>query len=191
MKLPDKNTFLTNDTALYKGNSLNFMWSVDKDFNFISTNPTLKKLIKNLTGTSDLKGNNLKQLELALPGLKGSEFKNNCERAFNGESFTEIVFMQFPDETWMEISYHPIVKDNTIICCACYFHDITERKISAQEIRYIHNRISGFISALPDVIKEEQNKQSEKINLGIQQQLIALKNDVAGLKNSVDSNSPR
>lgn len=188
MKLNKYNKPFGNTTGLPKGNSLNFMWSIDKDFNFISTNQTLNNLIKNLTGKTTLKGNNIEQLELALSGLKLNLFKSNCERAFNGESFTEIVFMQPPVEIWMEISYHPIWRGNDIVCCACYFHDITERKITEQEIFRINSQLISFQSNLPAEIEEEQNRISEEINFGIQQQLLSLTNDISSIGRSGNVN---
>lgn len=55
-------------------------------------------------------------------------FKKFYERAFTGETFTEIVYSKIPFEMWSEISYYPIRKGNEIIGTACHSRNITERK---------------------------------------------------------------
>lgn len=160
---------MSNSSKNPWGNSLNLMWCVDKDFNFISSNHTLNTLIENITGKAILKGNNIQHLNYTL--LPVDRFKSNCEKALKGAITKEIVYIAGPYELWMEIAYHPIYKYNDIICCACYFHDVTSRPISTNEIAQIKTQLSQQMLTLTDLLQAAENKKIQAIEEDIKLQL--------------------
>mgnify|MGYP000979644401 FL=1 len=90
--------------------------------------------------------------------------------------------MPNPFELWMEIAYHPIYKYNEIICCACYFSDITDRKITVDEISNIKKQLTFQQVNLLNLIQEEQNNKTKEINNGIKDQLLSITIDIAKIQ---------
>ena len=114
-------------------NSTNdLMWSVDLDFRLITSNDAFDRVIRNMTGTTIAKGGDI------LAGMfkpeQLAQFRKYYERAFSGESFTEIEHTALPDNSWSEISYWPIYCGDSVSGVACFSRDITQRKIVEKEI---------------------------------------------------------
>jgi PAS domain S-box-containing protein len=121
-------------------NTKDLMWSVDKDFKLITSNQPFDETIRHISGQAIAKGSNILAPGFSPEQLK--RFKIFYDRAFSGESFTEIEYTGIPDEIWSEISYHPIRKGVEIIGTACFSRDITERKLSELERIKITNDLS-------------------------------------------------
>jgi len=108
-------------------NTTDLMWSVGTNFNLITSNEPFDKLVLLTSGKHILKNSNVLDLEgISQDWL--SRYKIYYERAFKGESFTEIEHITVPTDVWSEISFHPIRKGKEIIGTACFSHDITNRK---------------------------------------------------------------
>src|SRR6185312_9326905 len=110
-------------------NTSDLMWSVDRSFNLITSNEAFDNIVKQMIGRTIVKGSTVFPIEFNKEQL--ARFKRFYERAFSGESFTEI---ENTNETYSEISFYPICKENEVIGTACFSHDITERKKIEKEI---------------------------------------------------------
>jgi hypothetical protein len=62
-----------------------------------------------------------------------SRHKKFYDRAFAGETFTEIQYSAIPVEIWSEISYYPIRKGAEVIGTACHSRNITGHKLAELE----------------------------------------------------------
>src|SRR6202007_1034749 len=109
-------------------NTSDLMWSVDRGFNLITSNEAFDNRVKHLVGKPIIKGSTVFPPEFSAEQL--ARFKQFYERAFSGETFTEI---EYNEGTYSEISFYPICKENEVIGTACYSHDITERKKIEEE----------------------------------------------------------
>jgi PAS domain S-box-containing protein len=107
-------------------NTEDLMWSIDKDFNLITSNKPFDDAMKLLTGNSIAKGSNMLVSEFLPERL--NRYKVFCQRAFAGEVFTEVEHRETPVEVWSEISYYPVRIGNEVLGTACHSRDITERK---------------------------------------------------------------
>ena len=114
-------------------NTDDLIWSIDIDFNLITSNNAFNKLVKKRTGRTPVRGTNV--LSEIYNGLQVNEFKQYVERAINGESFTVLEFNKNPVASWSEISFYPIYEKQQVIGTACFSHDITERKKAEAELR--------------------------------------------------------
>jgi PAS domain S-box-containing protein len=154
-------------------NTSDLMWSVDRDFNLITSNEAFDNRIKHLIGKSIIKGNNVFPPEFSAEQLV--RFKQFYERAFSGETFTEI---EYNEGIYSEISFYPICKENEVIGTACYAHDITERKKNEEEILQKNEQLKNLTAHLQQVREEERTTISREIHDELGQQLTALKMDI-------------
>ncbi|HWY36452.1 MAG TPA: PAS domain S-box protein, partial [Nitrosopumilaceae archaeon] len=120
-------------------NTTDLIWSVDKSFNLITSNESFDEKIKQLSGSVIPKGS------YVLPKRFNEEqlnrFKRYYERAFSGETFKEIEYIQNPIELWSEISFFPILEGNSILGTACFSRNITERKLFEMELEKNNSEI--------------------------------------------------
>ncbi|HEY1037984.1 MAG TPA: PAS domain S-box protein [Bacteroidia bacterium] len=124
--------FEKNNTHALINNTTALMWSVDKDFNLITSNIPFEEMSKGIFGKVIAKGENV--LEVSFNEEMFNHFKSSYERALQGEGFTEMMHFTQPSENWSEISYNPIRKGNEIIGVACYSRDITEIKTTEERL---------------------------------------------------------
>lgn len=118
--------FDTNNLNALINNTSDLWWSIDLDFNLITSNIPFEEMTKTNFGKVLQKGENVLAVTPSLD--MQNHFRQLYERAFSGEVFTQIDYFDSPLEQWSEISYSPIRKGNTIIGAACHSRDITERK---------------------------------------------------------------
>jgi signal transduction histidine kinase len=87
-------------------------------------------------------------LKLAYSTEEGKRFKKSYEKAFAGESFTEVVNNESIIDAWSEISYCPIRKGNEVIGTACHSRDISERKKSEETLKQAEEDLKQSESSL-------------------------------------------
>jgi PAS domain S-box-containing protein len=118
--------FDDNNLNALINNTRDLMWSVDREYNLITSNKPFDEMAQMNFGKVIQKGSNVLSVAF-LPEMQ-MEFKRSYDRTFGGESFTEVTYLDRPVETWAEISYCPIQKEHQVIGAACFSRDITERK---------------------------------------------------------------
>jgi PAS domain S-box-containing protein len=123
--------FDKNNLNALINNTNDLMWSVDKDFKLITSNQQFDKMVTLMSGKSIAKESNI--LTPGFPLGQLDRFKKFYERAFAGETFTEIEYTDTPVELWLETSFYPIRKDDDVIGTACNSRDITGRKLAELE----------------------------------------------------------
>jgi signal transduction histidine kinase len=148
--------FETNNLNALINNTKDLMWSVDRNYNLITSNIPFDEAGKVNFGKAIAKGENVLSASYTPEML--SHFKELYERAFAGESFTEIERFHLPFELWTQISYYPIRKGNNIIGTACHSRDITgikkiEQQLSKSEAfnRGVLNSLSSHIAVINDL----------------------------------------
>jgi PAS domain S-box-containing protein len=123
------------------------MWSVDRNFNLITSNQAFDELVILLSGSKPVPGTDILKDNLNIERI--FQFKGCYERAFAGETFTEIEHSVIPFEIWSELSFYPIYEGEMVIGTACFSRNITARKKAEDEIRLINKRISSILNTLP------------------------------------------
>src|SRR6185295_12161779 len=124
--------FDNNNLNALINNTGDLMWSVDREFNLITSNQPFDEMGKVNFGKTIARGENV--LSTAYNPEMLNHFKKLYERAFAGEAFTEISYFDFPNELWTEISYYPIRKGDQIIGTACHSRDITNIKLAEKHL---------------------------------------------------------
>jgi len=142
-----------NNMDALLNNSNDLMWSVDTDFRMITSNKPFDDYMEGNGRKKVKEGGNI--LKIAITSVESSTYKSFYERAFAGESFTEVVYDDLPSETWSEISFCPIRSADEVIGTACHSHDITERIIAAHQLnqseifnRGVLNSLSSHVAVL-------------------------------------------
>jgi PAS domain S-box-containing protein len=123
--------FDRNNLKALINNTNDLIWSVDKDFKLITSNEAFDKIVQSMSGKTIAKGSDIMAGGFSKEQL--NRFRKYYERAFSGESFTEIEYSDFPDDFWSEIAFYPIYNEDTIIGSACFSRDITWRKKAEEE----------------------------------------------------------
>ncbi len=131
-KEEDLKAFNKSNLAALINNTEDLMWSVDTDFNLITANKPFNEITKINFGSAIKKGVNV--LTYAYTPEMTAHYKQSYERAFAGESYTEISHFDIPSEFWQEVSYSPIRKGGKVIGAACHSRDITTSKKAEKEI---------------------------------------------------------
>jgi PAS domain S-box-containing protein len=151
--------FDRNNLKALINNTNDPMWSVDTNLRLITSNEAFDKMVEMMTGKPLGKENGVLAGGFSVELL--NNFRKYYDRAFSGESFTEIVHSGIPWDTWSEISFYPIYHRNIITGVACFSHDITWRKIAEKEITDYKNALDqSSIVAITDqcgLIKQVNN----------------------------------
>ncbi|GAB2814536.1 sensor histidine kinase [Ferruginibacter profundus] len=135
-------------------NTGDMVWSVDREFNLITSNNAFNDMIETVTGQKITKG--FKMLNEEFPEDTIKRYKTYYERAFAGSTFKEIEYNNTPHDFWTEISFNPIYEGNAVIGTACFSRDITERIIAEEQLRksfadkqLLAQRMSVILNTLP------------------------------------------
>ena len=181
----------SNLTALIN-NTNDLVWSVDRQYNLITSNEAFNKLVHILTNQWPVKGSSI-----LLEGLKAeeNEYHRRCyDRAFAGESFTEIVHDTKPHEFWSEISYYPIYETGAVVGTACFSRNITGRIKSQEQQEKSHaekkamaERLSAIINTLPANIAL-LNREGDIVDVNDSWRNFADENGFIGVNHAVGDN---
>jgi PAS domain S-box-containing protein len=131
--------FDRNNLKALINNTHDLLWSVDRDFKLITSNEAFDKMVKAMSGKTVEKGSGI--LARGFSKEQQNRFRKYYERAFSGESFTEIEYADSPDDFVSEISFYPIYNGDTVIGAACFSRDITAGKKAEKEISDYKNAL--------------------------------------------------
>jgi PAS domain S-box-containing protein len=155
--------FDRNNLDALINNTADCIWSVDLNFNLITSNKAFNDRFEKLTGQMIEKGSNV--LSEYFDSLQLEHYKNYYKYCFSGDAFTVVEHLKKPENRWSEISFQPIYEADKVIGAACFARDITQRKKIEQELknslkekRALLNRMSAIINTLPANIALLDNK---------------------------------
>jgi PAS domain S-box-containing protein len=132
---------LINSTA-------DLMWSVDKNFNFITGNEALLQTIVNRKGTAIKRGEPV-LTEDNLPGEELEYWRDMFENALKGNTINKETFVPGTD-TWFQTHMNPIIQNAEIIGVACLVRMITEEKKAIQKIEFEKADKEALINSTDD-----------------------------------------
>ncbi|MBI3519710.1 MAG: PAS domain S-box protein [Bacteroidetes bacterium] len=138
--------FDKNNLSALINNTKDLMWSVDTSFNLITSNKPFDEMIKANFGRGIEKGDNV--LSVVFNDKELNDSRKLYERAFLGESFSKIEYIDFPDELWTETSYYPIRINDKVIGTACHSRDITENKKAERKLKNSEAFNRGILNSL-------------------------------------------
>ncbi len=146
----EQKEFDRNNLDALINNTNDLMWSVDMDFNLITSNQPFSDILRFTAGHDVAKGDNV--LDAVYSPQQAEPYKKLYQRAFTGESFTEIIYNELPVDSWSEISYCPIRKGDEVIGAACHSRDITEKIKAERQVIVIAKRFRALVENSADAV---------------------------------------
>lgn len=152
LKAEEAGRFEKDNKEALINNTVDLIWSIDKNFRLLSANNAFLRSIEKATGRFLQTGDSV---------MVTSHFTKEVilfweqlyKRAFTGEFFAEVLHEPqlngLPGE-WMEISFNPIVSGNEIIGIACYGRDISENKRHQQTLEEMNKKLLGTVKEISD-----------------------------------------
>ncbi len=125
--------FDQNNLKALINNTTDLMWSVDLNFNLITCNEQFNDMAFYLSGNRIKQGESV--LSKGFPEEQLKQYKKYYEKAFTGETFSHIEYINIDREIWTQISFYPIRVGNHIVGTACHGRDITDQKKADKELR--------------------------------------------------------
>jgi len=129
------------------------MWTVSSDFKLIAANRVFIKGMEFMTHSTLKKGDNLLIKELSPEQI--TFWKDQYNQALSGKSFKIEIFTPAINnwkDSWADISFKPIYKNNDVIGIACSSRNITEEKLAAEKLTESENRFRALIEKSAELI---------------------------------------
>ncbi|MGG9963726.1 PAS domain-containing sensor histidine kinase [Ferruginibacter sp. SUN106] len=173
-------------------NTGDMVWSVDREFNLITSNHAFNDMIAAAAGHKITKGFKLLNEEFPPDTIK--RYKTYYERAFAGATFKEIEYSDTPYDFWSEISFNPIYEGSNVIGTACFSRDITERIKAEEQLRKsfgekqaLAQRMSVILNTLPANIAL-LNEEGVIVDVNDSWKKFADENQFAGINHGIGNN---
>ena len=139
--------------ALLIGNNKDFIWSVDRNYRLVISNPVFVEKISPFYGKKIASGDLLIDLK-KLDNNIFKSWKDNYDLVFKGETVTKE--MRLKDNNTIvehEVSCYPIFNhDKEVVGASCFGRDLTERRQSEQKIKETEKKLFLLINAMDDLV---------------------------------------
>jgi PAS domain S-box-containing protein len=155
-EISDHFEFTQSNTNALINNLSGIMWSVDREYNLITANKAFDAMVEYMSGKRIPLGG---EVFNGFSDIQVRKFKEYYNRAFKGETFSVIDYLNEPFERWSEISFSPISQHYKVIGVACYSHDITTLK-KAESKLIAANRLYSFLSKINHAVVRVKDMQS-------------------------------
>jgi len=141
-----------------------FVWSINRDLQYIVLNSALRKKIKELVGIEARAGDKMTDLLGVLDPSKALTWENICQRGFAGERQRVVEeFSVGGRVVFYEISINPICErpsgeqmvrseGGEVVGLSCFARDLTEEKLTEQKLRSSEIRFRSLIEKGTDII---------------------------------------
>jgi len=141
-----------------------FVWSINRDLQYIVLNTALRKKIKDLVGIDARAGDRMTDLLGVLDPSKALIWENICQRGFAGERQRIVEELSIGGQVvFYEISINPIYKrpagetparadGREVVGLSCFARDLTEEKLTEQKLRSSEIRFRSLIETGTDII---------------------------------------
>jgi PAS domain-containing protein len=147
-----------------------FVWSIDRDLQYIILNTALRKKIQELAGVEVQAGDKMTDLLGVLDPSKALTWEQICQRGFAGERQRVVEELSIGGQAvFFEISVHPIYKlpvgeppfrseGREVVGLSCFARDLTEEKLTEQKLRSSEIRFRSLIEKGTDIIVVVNNE---------------------------------
>jgi len=136
-----------------------FVWSINRDLQYIVLNSALRKKIKELIGIDARAGDRMTDLLGVLDPSKALLWENICRQGFAGERQRVVEELSIGGRmVFYEISINPIYKPlvrsegREVVGLSCFARDLTEEKLTEQKLRRSEIWFRSLIEKGTDII---------------------------------------
>jgi PAS domain S-box-containing protein len=177
----EKIEFDRNNLAALINNTEDMMWSIDMNLQLITFNEAFNKFVILTAGKPPRRGDNV--LSSHANENRWNTFKILYEKALNGESFTILDRLDYPAESWSEVSFRPLRHGDMIIGTACFSRDVTlrtstDRAFHAMEQEMVDQKVQEqkkITRAILNAQEKERNHIGQELHDNISQILASSK----------------
>jgi signal transduction histidine kinase len=177
----EKIEFDRNNLAALINNTEDMMWSIDMDLKLITFNEAFNKFVILTAGKPPRRGDNV--LSSHANENRWNTFKILYEKALKGDSFSILDRLDYPAESWSEVSFHPLRHGDMIIGTACFSRDVTQRTATdrafhAMEQEMVDQKIQQqkkITRAILNAQEKERNHIGQELHDNISQILASSK----------------
>jgi PAS domain S-box-containing protein len=130
-----------------------YVWSVDRNLQYIVLNTALQDKIRELIGVEARPGDKMLDLLTMLDPTKTKEWKKLCQQAFKGKKqrvVQEFCLNGLP--AFYEFSINPIQKGKEVVGLSCFARDITAEVQTEQKLKTNQTRFRALIEKSTDII---------------------------------------
>jgi len=136
-----------------------FVWSIDRDLQYIVLNSALQRKIKELTGIETGAGDKMRDLFGIMDPSKARMWEKICQRGFAGERQRVVEKLSINGQpVFYEVSINPIYKDGEVAGLSCFARDLTEEKLNEQKAQMNEIRFRSLIEKGTDIIVVVNNE---------------------------------
>jgi PAS domain S-box-containing protein len=129
------------------------IYSLDKDFRYITFNSLLKKALKEAYGLNIRIGDNVYDFLGKLDPTEANKWERRYKDAFSGKSLQFEEEFQFNDfHTVTSFSINPIWEGAKVTGLSCFAHDITKQRAADEKIKQSEARFRALIENNYDAI---------------------------------------
>ena len=161
--------------------SSHFIWTVDKEYRLTTFNQNFSKELETRYGESAKIGQSMFFIKSSNDNQQGEFLIKKYEGAFNGnpQYFDISFFDSNGDESWREIYLNPIIaSDGSVIEVSGISHDVTEKKISEEQIRLslqekevllkeVHHRVKNNLQVISSILNLQSSYVKDEGTLNI------------------------
>lgn len=113
-------------------NTVDHIWSIDRNYNLIVANTPFKKMLKSMWGREIIEGESMLLYEF--PSDFKSLWKSFYDRALSGESFKTVRRPRNDNSLVLDVNFNPIYDNGRVVGANIISRDITEIKKKEAEI---------------------------------------------------------
>ncbi|MEO5893132.1 MAG: PAS domain S-box protein [Ferruginibacter sp.] len=120
-----------------------FIYSLDREFRYITFNSALRNMMKELYGVTIKPGYQVFDFITEFEPGRVQEWQDVYSRALNGDIIKfEKEFFADNNYSYTSFSIHPIWENKRVIGLSCFVHDITQEKKAEEETRFKANLLN-------------------------------------------------
>lgn len=136
-----------------------FVWSIDRDLQYIVLNTALQKKIKEVAGIEARTGDKMTDLFELLDPSEARIWDRICLRGFAGERQRIVEKLSVNGQAvFYEVSINPIRKGDKVVGLSCFARDLTEEKLTEQKAQMNEIRFRSLIEKGTDIIVVVNNE---------------------------------
>jgi PAS domain S-box-containing protein len=129
------------------------IYSLDKEFKYITFNSLLKNTLKEIYGLDIKVGDNVLNFLKKLDPDEARNWENIYTKALSGKSIKFEKEFKGPDfYRYTSFSINPIWENNSIIGLSCFAHDTTEQRIAQEKLRQSEEKYRNIIETAQEGI---------------------------------------
>ncbi|MBN9385763.1 MAG: PAS domain S-box protein [Chitinophagaceae bacterium] len=130
-----------------------FVWSINREFQYIVLNTAIRKKIKELTGKEARTGDKMTDLFGLLDPSKARVWKKVCQRGFAGERQRVVEKFSIQGHAvFYEMSIIPVYNGDEVTGLSCFVRDLTTEKLTEQRAQMNEIRFRSLIEKGTDII---------------------------------------